>query len=85
LFLTQNVKNTTRQSLHLLEIISILDCQLCVDECVPAEQRLWKKREVNWERPVFNSYSIDVFLNSKISCLMGLPPGREPRQTTFVF
>ena len=63
----------------------ILGYQLRVDDCVPAEQCLWKKREANWKRPVsaIHNIDLDVFLDCHIPGILGLHPGREPRLLSF--
>ena len=80
-FLTQYVRSATQQSPRLFEIILILGYQLRVDDCVPAEQCLWKTHELNRKRPVsaIHNIDLDVFLDSHIPGILGLHPGREPR------
>ena len=81
----QYVLSAARQSPRLFEIILILGYQLRVDDCVPAEQCLWKTHELNRKRPVsaIHNIDLDVFLDSHIPVILELHPGREPKLLLF--
>jgi len=56
-----------------------LGYQLRVDDCVPAEQCLWKTHELNRKRPVsaIHNIDLDVFLDFNILGILEHHPELE--------